>query len=272
LLLSGWEEVSTLANKNFHIHVWDNMIGGGNEDLPYRLANAGYPVILSCVSNNYFDLAYNRDFDEKGYHWGGFLDMDRPWAFIPYDYYKNSGTDYNGNPVKPGYFTPKEKLTTEGRRHILGIECLLWGEVLPSDERMEYMLLPRLLGTAERAWAADPVWATTTDSTRASSYYNEAWDQFINVLSKRALPRLSYWNGGYAYRVPPAGALSSHGQLMLNCALPGFDIRYSTDGSEPDISSPLYKAPITARGIIKVRVFDPAGRGGRVVTVENKGL
>ena len=272
LLLSGWEEVSTLANKNFHIHVWDNMIGGGNEDLPYRLANAGYPVILSCVSNNYFDLAYNRNFDEKGYHWGGFLDMDRPWAFIPYDYYKNSRTDYNGNPVKPDYFIPKEKLTTEGRRHILGIEGLLWGEVLPSDERMEYMLLPRLLGTAERAWAADPVWATTTDSILATAYYNEAWDQFINVLSKRALPRLSYWNGGYAYRIPPAGALSSHGQLILNCALPGFAIRYSTDGSEPDISSPLYKAPITARGIIKVRVFDPAGRGGRVVIVENKGL
>ena len=272
LLLSGWEEVSTLANKNFHIHVWDNMIGGGNEDLPYRLANAGYPVILSCVSNNYFDLAYNRDFDEKGYHWGGFLDMDRPWAFVPYNYYQNSSIDYNGNPVKPGYFASKEKLTTEGRRHILGIECLLWGETIPSDERMEYMLLPRLLGTAERAWAADPAWTTTTDSSQAAILYASAWDQFINVLSRRELPRLSYWNGGYAYRVPPAGVLAKNGQLTLNCALPGFVLRYSTDGSEPDRSSHLYTKPITTRGIIKVRVFDPAGRGGRTVTIENKGL
>jgi hexosaminidase len=272
LLLSGWEEVASLANKNFHIHVWDNMIGAGNEDLPYRLANAGYPVILSCVSNNYYDLAYNREFDEKGYHWGGFLDMDKPFSFIPYDYYKNSTTDYMGEPVRPGYFSEKEKLTPEGRRHIYGIEGLLWGETLPTDERMEYMLLPRLLGTAERAWAADPAWATSPDSTRASALYQEAWNLFLNVLGKRELPRLSYWNGGYAYRVPPAGALSTHGQLIMNNTLPGFEIRYTTDGSEPGTRSLRYTRPVEARGRIKIRVFDPAGRGGRTVTIENKGL
>lgn len=272
LLLSGWEEVASLVNKNFHLHVWDNMIGAGNEDLPYRLANAGYPVILSCVSNNYYDLAYNRHFEEKGYHWGGFLDIDKPFSFIPYDYYKNSTTDYMGEPVRPGYFSGKEKLMEEGRRHILGIEGLLWSETLPTDDRMEYMLLPRLLGTAERAWAADPAWATTTDSTRASALYEEAWNLFLNVLGKRELPRLSYWNGGYAYRVPPAGVLSTHGQLLLNGAFPGFVIRYTTDGSEPETRSLLYTGPVEVRGRIKIRVFDPAGRGGRTVTTENKGL
>ncbi|HWK07453.1 MAG TPA: family 20 glycosylhydrolase [Puia sp.] len=270
LILSGWEEVASLGNKSFHIHVWDNMIGAGNEDLSYRLANAGYPVILSCVSNNYYDLACNRSFDERGYHWGGFLDMDKPYSFIPYDYYKNSTIDYMGEPVKPGYFSQKEKLTAEGRGHILGIEGLLWGETLFTDDRMEYMLLPRLLGTAERAWAADPQWATTPDSLRALSLYGEAWNLFLNVLGKRELPRLSYWNGGYGYRVPPAGVLSMDGQLRMNCALPGFEIRYTTDGSEPNAGSLRYTGPVEARGRIKIKVFDPAGRGGRVVTIENK--
>lgn len=270
--LSGWEEVSSLGNKSFHIHVWDNMIGAGNEDLPYRLANAGYPVILSCVSNNYYDLAYNRNFEEKGYHWGGFLDMDKPFSFIPYDYYKNSTIDYMGEPVKPGYFSEKEKLSPEGRRHILGIEGLLWGETLPTDERMEYMLLPRLLGTAERAWAADPAWATTMDSTQATTLYGEAWNLFLNVLGKRELPRLSYWNGGYGYRVPPAGVLATNGQLIMNCTLPGFEIRYTTDGSEPGPRSLRYTGPVETRGRIKIRVFDPAGRGGRTVMLENKGM
>ncbi len=277
LVLSGWEEVSSLGNKSFHIHVWDNMIGAGNEDLPYRLANAGYPVILSCVSNNYYDLAYNRNFEEKGYHWGGFLDMDKPFSFIPYDYYRNSTIDYMGEPVKPGYFSEKEKLSPEGRRHILGIEGLLWGETLPTDERMEYMLLPRLLGTAERAWAADPAWAASPDSSRATSpdnaradsLYKEAWNLFLNVLGKRELPRLSYWNGGYAYRVPPAGVLSDHGQLIMNNTLPGFEIRYTTDGSEPGTRSLRYTGPVEARGRIKIKVFDPAGRGGRTVTIDS---
>ena len=38
----------------------------------------------------------------------------------------------------------------------------LWGETIKSPNDMEYMLLPRLLGFAERAWAKDPDWATRT--------------------------------------------------------------------------------------------------------------
>ncbi len=97
LFLSGWEEVGlrktqldgqkqmipnpTMANENIHLHVWNNMIGWGAEDLPYRLANAGYKVVLSCVSNQYFDLAYNKTPEEIGYYWGGYTDIDKSFLF-----------------------------------------------------------------------------------------------------------------------------------------------------------------------------------------------
>ena len=101
LYLSGWEEIGMreskvdgnrvmmvnpeFANNNFHTYVWNTVVGWGAEDLPYRLANGGYKVILCPVSNLYFDLSYQKDFNEVGYYWGGFVDVDKAFYFIPYD-------------------------------------------------------------------------------------------------------------------------------------------------------------------------------------------
>ncbi len=117
----------TMANMDIHLHVWNNMIGWGAEDLPYRLANAGYKVVLSCVSNQYFDLAYSKSQEEPGYYWGGFSDIDKSFYFIPDDYYKNSKEDRRGNPVPAAYFLGKDRLTDYGKSNIVGLQGLIWG-------------------------------------------------------------------------------------------------------------------------------------------------
>ena len=61
------------------------------------------------------------------------------------------------------------------------------------------------------------------------------------------------------------------GAVHANVELPGLAIRYTTDGSEPTLSSHLYKSPIPANGTIKFKTFDTRGRGGRTVTVETQG-
>ena len=76
------------------------MIGWGAEDLAYKLANSGYKVVLSPVSNQYFDLAYNSSYYEPGYKWGGMVDVDKPFYFIPYDFLKNVKEDGQGRPIK----------------------------------------------------------------------------------------------------------------------------------------------------------------------------
>ena len=48
-----------------------------------KQANAGYKVILSCVSNLYFDMASEKAFDEPGYYWGGYVDVDKLFKFYP---------------------------------------------------------------------------------------------------------------------------------------------------------------------------------------------
>ncbi|MBF9253750.1 carbohydate-binding domain-containing protein [Pontibacter sp. 172403-2] len=283
LYLSGWEEIGLkkvkengrtvyvpnpeFADENFHVDVWNNLTGA--EDLAYKLANAGYKVVLTNVTNLYLDLAYQKDYDEPGLYWGGFLDVDKPFYFIPYDYLKNTKEDSRGEPVDRSIFKNKVRLTEEGKENIVGLQAPLWSEMVRSPERMEYMLLPKLLAVAERAWAKNPAWATEADPAKSEAMYNEAWSEFANVLGKRELPRLDVYARGFLYRIPSPGAVVENGKVYANIQLPGLVIRYTTDGSEPTASSQIYKSPITAKGTIKLKAFTTTGRSGRVTTVQN---
>ncbi len=282
LELSGWEEVGMrktklhgqtklivnprLANEGYRLHVWNNMVGWGNEDLPYRLANAGYKVILSPVSNNYFDMSYLRSPQEPGYYWGGFTDVDKPFYFIPYDYFRNTKEDAAGNPVKADAFAGKDRLTDFGKSNIIGLQGLIWSETLRSEANLEYMILPKLLGLAERAWSADPEWATSSDYEKAGELYAADWNRFANRLGQQELPKLDYYAGGFAYRIPPPGMKLENGKVLMNVQFPGLVIRYTTDGSEPTEKSMEYTGPIEANGIIKAKTFTSSGRSSRTVS------
>lgn len=285
LTLSGWEEVGMrkttvkgekklivnprLANEGFRLYVWNNMVGWGNEDLPYRLANAGYKVILAPVSNNYFDMAYYKSKEEPGYFWGGFTDIDKPFYFKPFDYFSNTKEDASGNPVKPGTFVGKDQLTAFGQSNIVGLQGLIWSEMVRSEEKLEYMALPKLLGLAERAWAPDPVWANLKDTAAATAAYNQAWSVFANTLGKKELPRISL-RGAYRYRIPAPGVLVKNGLVLVNQQLPGFTLKYTIDGKEPTMTSMTYTVGIPQKGTIKVKAFDAGGRGSRTVTTINQ--
>jgi hexosaminidase len=285
LYLSGWEEIGLrktlvdgkskmvpnpdFARENFHTDVWLNSVGSGAEDLAYRLANAGYKVLLTNVTNFYLDMAANQSLLEPGLIWGGYVDVDKPFYFIPFNYYKNLKEDAQGKPVDPAIFKGKEQLTEAGKANIIGLQAPLWAETIRTPERLEYMLLPKLLGLAERAWAKDPDWARQADAAKSEAQYNEAWSEFANIVGKRELPRLDHFAGGYQYRIPTAGAVQTKGTVAANVQLPGLQIRYTTDGSEPNAQSKLYTRPIADKGTIALRVFNQAGRGGRTVKISN---
>ena len=85
------------------------------------------------------------------------------------------------------------------------------------------------------------------------------------MLGKRDLPRLSYYNGGYDYRVPKPGISLQDGKYFSNVEFPGLTIRYTTNGKDPDAGSKVYTGPVNYNGgVIKFRAFDPKGRGGNV--------
>jgi hexosaminidase len=286
LFVSGWEEAGMrktlldgkphyianpdFADDHFQLHVWNNVIGWGAEDLAYRLANGGYKVVLSPVSNQYFDLAYNSSYYEPGYKWGGMVDVDKPFYFIPYDFLKNVKEDGQGMPIKDLDQTKMNRLTDYGKTNIVGLQGLLWSENNLSKERLEYMMLPKILGLAERAWAQEPEWAIGEYSILNDLYYKNSWSQFANRVGKRELPRLTYYNGGFSYRIPEPGLKLRDGKVYANIQLPGLEIRYTRDGSDPVAGSTIYTGSLTEKGKFRFAAFDISGRRGRVVGVENK--
>lgn len=281
LYLSAWEEAGLrkvadgkgkkkmiveqrFAKNNFHLDVWNNL--AGNEDLAYKLANAGYQVVLTNVTNMYLDLAYNPSFYEIGQYWGGYVDLEKPFRFIPYNYYKNQVEDEKGRALPANHFVKMERLTKFGKDNIVGIQAPLWSEKIINKDRLEYLLLPKLLGLAERAWAPDPSWAVDVEPKKAETSYLYAWSVFLNTIAKRELPRLDFYKGGFLYRIPTPGLKKIENTVYANVQLPGLIIRYTTDGTEPNEKSKVYSKPVSFQKGLKFRAFNVLGRGGRTVS------
>jgi hexosaminidase len=276
--VSGWEEIGVrktaldgrptvipnpgFADRGWRAYVWNNVPGRGAEDLAYRLANGGYKVVLCPVSNLYFDLAWNPNPEEPGLDWGGYVDLRKPFQFIPFDYYRNVTLDRRGRPLDRSVFVGKDRLTDYGRSNVLGIQADLWSETLGGERRVDYMLVPKLFGLAERAWAQDPAWAREKDETRSAALYREAWSEFVNVLGKRELPRLDREAPGLNYRIPTPGLKAVDGEVQFSLEIPGFTLRYTTDGSEPSVRSPRVQGPIPFAAGLRVAAFDTTGRKG----------
>ncbi|QNK64432.1 carbohydate-binding domain-containing protein [Pedobacter sp. PAMC26386] len=283
IVLSGWEEFGMrktyldgnklmvpnplFANDPIQLDVWNNVIGGGSEDLPYRLANGGYKVVLTCSSNFYLDMAYNRSITEPGHYWAGFVNLEKLFSFIPYDYYKNANENKRGEAISKSLFIGKDRLTDYGKSNILGLKAALWSEKIRNNDLLEFMLLPRLIGLAERAWAKDPAWALEKDNAKSESAYENSYADFMTRVGLIEFSKLD--EGGWNYRIPPVGVKITNGEVFGNTEFPGFDIYYTTNGKDPSVKDKLYTKSIKEKGVIKLRAFNRKGRGGNTTTVQN---
>ena len=287
LRVHGWEEVALMktpdgeyvpnpefAKENVVPYIWNNMFD--HPDLGYRLANAGYDVVLCNVSNFYFDLAYSKDPLEPGLYWAGFVNTANAWTFAAYDMFKTTKKNSMGQALNFETGNKRaagenkvivEKLKAESRRNILGVEAQLWSETIKGRDMLEYYMLPKLIGFAESAWTSQREWETIENETDREEKIREGWNIFANALAKRELPRLSYINNGYNYRLPPPGAVIEDGMLKANVEYPGLIIKYTTDGSEPSFDSTTYTEPVSVSGEVRLSSFDISGKASRSVLV-----
>ena len=278
IVASGWEDIGLrktrldgrvhmIPNPDFAArgwtgYVWNNAIGGGAEDLAYRMANAGYKVVLCPVSNNYLDMAWNKNPEETGLDWGGYVDLRKPYEFIPFDYYRSTRVDFRGNPVDPSLFVGKDRLTDYGRSNVVGLQGALWAETLGGPGRVDYKLAPNLLSLAERAWAPEPEWVREKDKAKSDALFREAYSAFANVVGKRELPRLDREATAWNYRIPKPGLKVEGATVLTSLEIPGFVLRYTTDGTEPTARSLEVKGPLPASPQLRVAAFDTNGRKG----------
>jgi hexosaminidase len=280
LKMAGWEEVALKTNPdrshvpNPHFSggrvipfVWNNL--GGSQDLAYRLANRGFPVVLSHVTAFYFDLAYNNDPREPGLYWGGFVNTKSAWHFNPFDVFKTTTHDNMGHKIDIEIeYKDMERLRPDAQKNVLGLQAQLWGETIRGSEMLQYYLLPKLAGFAQSAWSRERIWETTVDESLRQQQVDEQWNIFANTLGQRELPRLASLFGGFHYRVPLPGAVVKNGVLSANVEFPGLEIRFTTNDADPTLNSTLYTEPVNVGNqLVKLAAFDLAGNRSRVVTI-----
>ena len=268
----GYDPNPDFIDENVVAYVWNNL--SGMQDLAYRIANVGYNIILCPVSNFYFDLAYDKDPEEPGLYWAGFVRTRDAWSFAPYDLFKTTTHTAGGRKInREKEYADMVKLKPEARNRILGVEAQLWSETIKGRNMIEYYMLPKLLGFAESAWAKERKWELIDDVKARENLMEDQWNRFANTLAQKELPRLSYINGSYNYRLPLPGAIIEDGKLWANIEFPGLELRYTTDGSEPTISSQKYEGPVEVRGgDIKMKAFDASGKASRAIIPKTIGI
>lgn len=87
-----------------------------------------------------------------------------------FDYLPNSSTlesVYNMSVIPSDI--PQEK-----RNLIIGAQANMWSEMIPSRERLEFMILPRLTALAERVWTDNNLYSSYQQ--RVIQHYN-LWDK-----------------------------------------------------------------------------------------------
>ncbi|MDR1810849.1 MAG: carbohydate-binding domain-containing protein [Prevotella sp.] len=257
---AGWEEVAMkpdntanerFKNSNVLSYCWNTVPEWKGDEVPYKLANAGYPVILGNVTNCYLDMAYCNHQQETGLYWGGYVDEYCTFDMLPYDIYKSVKRTLKGEPVDASAASKfKTPLNKDARVQIKGIQGQIWAETVRSFEQVEYFLFPKMLGLAERAWNMQPEWA----DEKNGKAYETAKRKYNAQIALRELPRLA--KKGANFRTSPPGLLLQQGLLYANTAIPDAVIRYTTDGSEPTENSAQWTEPVACNaGLIKAKVF-----------------
>ena len=152
--LVGWDEIleGGLA-PNAIVHSWRGMDGG------IEAANAGHEVIMSPTTHAYFDYYQSEDKDIEPLAIGGYLPLSKVYEFEPVP----------------------DKIDSDKRHLILGGQANLWTEYIPTTEKAEYMLLPRMCALAETVW-----------SPRNKRNYNDFIDRLGDHLKRLDRKNLNY--------------------------------------------------------------------------------
>jgi hexosaminidase len=124
---------------------WDEVLeGGGPANLPddvvvmswrseqggIEAARGGLDVVMAPVSHTYFDYYQSEDKAAEPLAIGRFTPLAKVYDYRP---------------------VPAD-LDEAAAEHVLGSQCQLWTEYVPTPSHAEYMLFPRLCAFAEAVW------------------------------------------------------------------------------------------------------------------------
>ncbi|SHM82594.1 hexosaminidase [Chitinophaga jiangningensis] len=157
-----------------------------------------------------------------------------------FDHYQSL---YAVEPTAAGGYTPLREVYDYDPLHAAGDTALLpyisgmqgqmWSEYLPTAQQANYMIYPRMLAMAERAWS--------TQQTRDYNDFLKRVAVHQQLLKSKGIAGADVHNE-ITYRLDSLerGALN----ISLQTTAANAVIRYTTNGRAPEATSPRYEGPL----------------------------
>jgi hexosaminidase len=167
-------------------------------------------------------------------------------------YFDNQADQYSI--YKVYHFNPiPQVLNAEEAKSIIGAQANIWTEQIPSERRADYMYMPRMTALAELLW--------TNKQDKYDSYLERLVQQYSRMDALKInyrLPDLPNLLNEYAF--------TDEGKLSIASPLKSLTLRYTTDGTLPDVKSPVLPYPLIIKKseLVKVAAFTPTGTRGDV--------
>ncbi|WP_160174198.1 family 20 glycosylhydrolase [Sphingopyxis sp. MWB1] len=243
---------------NAQTNIWGVLHQNAVRETHEQLAR-GWETVLSIPDVTYFDMPHTTHPADGGYDWAArVVDEYGVFGFMPDNLPANAATMRDimarARPIAD------DPVRGAGQR-IAGLQGQLWSETIRIPARADYMLFPRLLALAERAWApAD--WAPAYRAGQSYEWQDKrvdhaalkaGWQDFAGRVAAQfpMLDRLDI-----AYRVAPPGARIKGGMLEANSVFPGTAIEYRASGGD---WTP-YAGPVAVNGVVELRSRSADGR------------
>lgn len=130
--------------------------------------------------------------------------------------------------------TPKDSLTFEEQKYIVGVQANLWSEYLTSPAKLNYMLYPRIFALSEIAW-------TNTSNKNYSNFALKSVPHHLKKLEKNKI----LYKVPSPFKAQDTAFIASKYILDVKPTITDGKMFYSIDGYNPDQTSNLYVDPVT---------------------------
>jgi hexosaminidase len=268
---AGWSDGLGLTKtenmpKDVQTNAWGPLFWDGH-DAAHNQANRNWFSVVSTPDVTYFDTPYETDPNEPGYYWPSRgTNTRKVYNFMPDNLPANA--EFLRGRQGEGLVSDDTKETLREGVRFKGLQAHIWSETIRSDKAVEFMLYPRLLALAERAWV-EASWELPYDYagkiySSETRYFSEAkvserdeqWAKFATTLALKVLPKLDA--AGINYRIPPPGAMIEEGHLFANSIFPGLPIEYRLNGDR--WTAWTQSTPVDAKAVIEVRSRSADGK------------
>lgn len=217
----GWDEIleGGLA-PNATVMSWRGTEGG------IAAAKLNHDVIMTPSSDGlYFDYASSASKDE-------------PVTIGGKDHYSRA---YNYDPI------PAE-LSADQRKYIMGVQANVWTEYIQTPQKLEYMVLPKMLALAETAWTP----------LEKKDLKNFSEDRLPIHLARLEKTNVNFWVPT-AIGLPVADVNGETINLELKVPVAGAKVYYTLDGTRP--------SAVAAEGKGPIKISVPAGKALTLKTI-----